>query len=103
MAARTSVTWWHPPSITWCGMVTPRSSLTGEIWLRPKRVPGRPLQPRQACSFLAPPPAGHGPVGKIRFQSFFMLTTTHPRWRASSLSAWVKVPTLVSGRPSAGP
>ena len=40
---------------------------------------------------------------KMRFQSFFMLITVHPSFLASSNSSWVKVPTLVSGRPSAGP
>ena len=38
-----------------------------------------------------------------RFQSFFMLITTQPRFFASSSRAWVNVPTLVSGRPRAGP
>src|SRR6516225_9823369 len=33
---------------------------------------------------------------KMRFQSFFMLMTTQPCFAASSYSAWVKVPTLVS-------
>src|SRR5262249_7735736 len=32
-----------------------------------------------------------------RFQSFFMLMTVHPRFFASSYSAWVKMPTRVSG------
>ena len=41
--------------------------------------------------------------GNSRFQSSFMLITTQPRFFASSYSAWVKVPTLVSGRPWAGP
>ena len=40
---------------------------------------------------------------KMRFQSFFMLITVQPFFLASSYSAWVKVPTLVSGSPSAGP
>jgi hypothetical protein len=32
-----------------------------------------------------------------------MEMTTQPRFFASSYSAWVKVPTLVSGSPSDGP
>ena len=40
---------------------------------------------------------------KIVFQSFFMLITTQPFAFASSASAWGKVPTLLSGRPFAGP
>src|SRR5215813_13638857 len=40
---------------------------------------------------------------KIRFQSFFMRITTQPCFIASSYSAWLKVPTFVSGNPSAGP
>jgi len=40
---------------------------------------------------------------KIRFQSFFMLIMTQPCFFASSYSDWVKVPTFVSGSPSAGP
>jgi len=39
----------------------------------------------------------------MRFQSFFMLTTVQPFFLASSYSAWVKVPTLESGSPCAGP
>jgi hypothetical protein len=40
---------------------------------------------------------------KMRFQSFFMLITVQPSFFASSYSACVKVPTLLSGRPWAGP
>ena len=40
---------------------------------------------------------------KMRFQSFFMLITVQPFFFASSYSAGVNVPTLVSGRPCAGP
>jgi hypothetical protein len=40
---------------------------------------------------------------KIFFQSFFMLMTVQPFFFASSYNAWVKVPTLVSRRPCAGP
>jgi hypothetical protein len=40
---------------------------------------------------------------KIIFQSFFMLITVQPLVLASSYKAWVKVPTLVSGRLPAGP
>src|SRR5215469_16221742 len=40
---------------------------------------------------------------KTRFQSFFMLMTTQRCFIASSYRAWLKVPTLVSGSPSAGP
>jgi len=40
---------------------------------------------------------------KIRFQSFLMLITFQPLVLASSYSACVNVPTLVSGRPLAGP
>jgi hypothetical protein len=46
---------------------------------------------------------GHGSNAKMRFQSFFMLMTTQPHCFASSYSACVKVPTLVSGSPWAGP
>jgi hypothetical protein len=45
----------------------------------------------------------HGSAGKIVFQSFFMLMTVQPFCFASSASAREKVPTLVSGRPRAGP
>ena len=41
--------------------------------------------------------------GKITFQSFFMLMTVQPFFVASSYRACVNVPTLVSGRPVAGP
>jgi hypothetical protein len=37
-----------------------------------------------------------------RFQPFFMLMTVQPSCFPSSYSAWVKVPTLVSGSPWAG-
>jgi len=40
---------------------------------------------------------------KMRFQSFFMLITVHPLAFASPISDWSKVPTLVSGKPPAGP
>jgi hypothetical protein len=40
---------------------------------------------------------------KMRFQSFFMLITVQARDFASSMSAWVNVPTLLSGSPPAGP
>ena len=40
---------------------------------------------------------------KMRLQSFFMLITVQPSFFASSYNACVKVPTLVSGRPCAGP
>ena len=38
-----------------------------------------------------------------RFQSFFILMTVQLFFFASSYSACVKVPTLVSGNPLAGP
>ena len=41
--------------------------------------------------------------GNTVFQSFFMLITVQPRCFASSISDWLNVPTLVSGRPLAGP
>ena len=47
--------------------------------------------------------ADHGSNAKIRFQSRFMLITVQPFFFASSYSACVKVPTLLSGRPVAGP
>src|SRR5215813_7503989 len=40
---------------------------------------------------------------KTRFQSFFILMTNQPCFFASSYRASVKVPTLVSRRPRAGP
>jgi hypothetical protein len=40
---------------------------------------------------------------KMRFQSFFMLITVQARAFASAISAWLNVPTLVSGNPPAGP
>ena len=40
---------------------------------------------------------------KMRFQSSFMLMTVQPFFCASSYSACGNVPTLVSGRPFAGP
>src|SRR5215204_6564525 len=55
-------------------------------------VPTAPLQPRASYS-----------NAKMRFQSFFMLITVQPFFVASSKSAGVKAPTLVSGRPEAGP
>jgi len=60
---------------------------------------------RQIDDFVAPPrwPSGDHFSEKMRFQSFFMLMTVQPFCFASSYSAWVKVPTLVSGRPCAGP
>src|SRR5262245_29570427 len=45
----------------------------------------------------------HCSNAKMRFQSFFMLITVDPSFFASSYSACVKVPTLLSGRPWAGP
>jgi hypothetical protein len=39
----------------------------------------------------------------MHFQSFFMLMMVQPLFVASSYNAGVKVPTLVSGRPLAGP
>ena len=42
-------------------------------------------------------------VERTSFQSFFMLMTTQPSFMASSYSSWVNAPTLVSGRPCAGP
>ncbi len=50
------------------------------------------LHPRRYCS-----------NANMRFQSFFMLMTVQPCFFASSYSAWVKAPTLVSGSPKAGP
>lgn len=47
-------------------------------------------------------PEPHSDV-KMRFQSFFMLMTVQPLCSAVSINAWLNVPTLVSGRPSAGP
>ena len=40
---------------------------------------------------------------KMRLQSVFMLITVQPSFFASSYSACVKAPTLVSGNPCAGP
>jgi hypothetical protein len=45
----------------------------------------------------------HGAAGKIVFQSFLMLMTVQPFFFASSASARENVPTLVSGKPLAGP
>jgi len=45
----------------------------------------------------------HFSNAKIRFQSSFMLITTQPFFFASSYRACVKVPTLLSGSPRAGP
>jgi hypothetical protein len=39
----------------------------------------------------------------MRFQSFFMLITDQPLAFASFINDWSKMPTLVSGSPSAGP
>ena len=55
---------------------------------------------RRSGTFLF---SAHFSQAKIRFQSFFMLMTNQPFDLASSYSAWVKVPTLVSGSPWAGP
>src|SRR5262245_8606231 len=41
--------------------------------------------------------------GNTSFQSFFMLITVQPFCFASSYSPWVKVPTLLSCNPWAGP
>jgi hypothetical protein len=46
--------------------------------------------------------SAYGSNTNTRFQSFFMLMTVQPSCFASSYSAWVKVPTLVSGNPWAG-
>jgi hypothetical protein len=43
------------------------------------------------------------PSAKMVFQSFFMLITVQPSALAVSSSAWLKVPILLSGSPSAGP
>jgi 6-phosphofructokinase len=45
----------------------------------------------------------HVSNAKMRLLSFFMLTTVQLFALASSISDWVNVPTLVSGRPPAGP
>src|SRR5215510_1672127 len=45
----------------------------------------------------------HFSKAKIRFQSLFILITTHPCFFASSYSACVNVPTFVSGSANAGP
>jgi len=45
----------------------------------------------------------HYSKAKMRFQSFLMLMTIQPSFFASSYSAWVNVPTFVSGSPCAGP
>jgi hypothetical protein len=60
------------------------------------------LPPRARCS-LALCGICYGSNVKIFFQSFFMLITVQPFFMASSWSACVKVPTLVSGSPWAGP
>ena len=43
------------------------------------------------------------PSAKMVFQAFFILITVQPSALAVSISAWLKVPILLSGRPSAGP
>ncbi len=48
-------------------------------------------------------PTDHFSQENICFQSFFMLMTVQPLALASSYNACVKVPTLVSGNPCAGP
>jgi hypothetical protein len=53
--------------------------------------------------YLFQPLCGYGSNAKTRFQSFFMLMTIQPCFCASSYSGWVKAPTLVLGRPWAGP
>jgi hypothetical protein len=57
------------------------------------------------CATLTTSPRSPRPQGLANtvFQSFFMLITTQPFCLASSMSAWEKVPTLVSGKPFAGP
>ena len=47
--------------------------------------------------------AGYCSKAKIFFQSFFMLMTVQPCFFAMSYISWLKVPTLVSGKPCAGP
>ena len=56
-----------------------------------------PLFARRAHSAFRVSPA------KRVFQSFFMLITVQPSAFAVSVSAWLKVPTGVSGSPPAGP
>jgi hypothetical protein len=48
-------------------------------------------------------PSTHVSNAKMRLQSFFMLITIQARDFASSISVWLNVPTLVSGKPPAGP
>ena len=53
----------------------------------------------------APTALGQGALSnpKMRFQSFFMLITVQPSFFASSYKSSVNVPTLVLGKPLAGP
>ena len=62
----------------------------------------RPL-PSHPGSVVRAGVSTHGSTAKIRFQSRFMLITTHPRAFASSRSDDENVPTWVSGSPAAGP
>ncbi len=73
----------------------PAGLLRGRLWpavLRRLRVNVAARPARAAYS-----------KAKMRFQSVFMLMTVQPFFVASSYSAGVKVPTLVSGRFCAGP
>jgi hypothetical protein len=63
----------------------------------------RPLRPRPAYHLADRRLDCRYSNAKMRRQSFFMLITVQPFFFASSYSAGGKVPTLVSGRPCAGP
>src|SRR5271170_2543366 len=47
--------------------------------------------------------SAHFSKAKMCFQSFFILMTVQPCFFAMSYISWLKVPTLVSGSPCAGP
>ncbi len=73
-----------------------------EYWVD-GNVPSRLHLIGRAVPFAHVRPCDQGSNEKSFFQSSFMLTTTQPFFLASSYSACVNVPTLVSGRPCAGP
>jgi len=74
-------------------------------WSEP--VPGREFHLLKSSAFsrrtLSPTENAYVSNAKIRFQSLFMLITGHPFAFASSYSACVNVPTLLSGNPRTGP
>src|SRR5260370_11307756 len=78
------------------------SSDGGGVWVKCEAVLGFHLFTVHSLNLhisTAIPVTDYFSKAKMRFQSFFMLMTIQPSFFASSLSASVKMPTFVSGRP----